>query len=64
MYSFVVTYDEVKFISYLASIVGAMCGVFLVKRIEKRLGCKDDWELIALVGRKISSLWQKNLVQK
>ena len=52
------TYYEVKLIVELASIAAGITGVYFVKRIEKRLGCKDDWELIALVWRKINSLWQ------
>jgi hypothetical protein len=52
------TYNEVKLIAELVSIGAGLTGIWFVKRIEKRLGCKDDWELIALVWRKMNSLWQ------
>jgi hypothetical protein len=48
------TYNEVKLIAELVSIGAGLTGIWFVKRIEKRLGCKDDWELIALVWRKMN----------
>jgi hypothetical protein len=52
------TYNEIKFISEVVAIVVCIIVWFSIKWIEKRLGCKNDWELIALVGRKIKLLWQ------
>jgi hypothetical protein len=52
------TYNEVKFISELVGIAAAISAWFVVKWIEKRLGCKNDWELMSLVWRKINLLWQ------
>jgi len=50
-------YNVVQLISYLAMIAAAISVWFAVTWIEKRLGCKNDWELIALVWRKINLLW-------
>jgi hypothetical protein len=44
------TYNEVKLIAELVSIGAGLTGRWFVKRIEK--------ELIALVWRKMNSLWQ------
>lgn len=52
------TSNEIKFISDLSSIAAFIIVWFSIKRIEKRLGCKNDWELIALIGKKINLLWQ------
>jgi hypothetical protein len=51
------TYDEIKFISELASIAAAIGAWFAVKGIEKRLGCKNDYELMSLVWRKMNLPW-------
>jgi hypothetical protein len=56
------TIEELKLISNLVAIAAAIAAWFFVKWIEKRLGCKNDWELIALAARKISSLWQKKII--
>jgi hypothetical protein len=42
------TIEELKLISNLVAIAAAIAAWFFVKWIEKRLGCKNDWELIAL----------------
>ena len=52
------TYNEGEAFAAFATIIGGIIGWFSVKWIEKRLGCKDDWELMSLVRRKKNSLWQ------
>jgi hypothetical protein len=54
----IVTFDEILFLKQVM-VLGAVISVWLVSRwIEKRLGCKNDWELMALGWRKIKLLWQ------
>lgn len=57
------TYNEVKLIVELVSIAAGITGICFVRSIEKRLGCKNDWELIALGWRKINTLWQTGAKQ-
>jgi hypothetical protein len=52
------TPNELNLFSDLVGIAAAIAGWFLVKWIERRLGCKSDWDLIALIGRKLNSFWQ------
>jgi hypothetical protein len=52
------TYNELHFISELVIIAAVISAWFVVKWIEKRLGCKNDWELLALIWRKVKLLWQ------
>jgi hypothetical protein len=52
------TYNEIKAVSELAAIVVGLIVWFSIKWIEKRLGCKNDWELLALIWRKIKLLWR------
>jgi len=44
--------DVVREIADLMGLAGLVAGWFYVRRLRKRLGCRDDWELIALAYRK------------
>jgi hypothetical protein len=56
--------EYIELISTVAGIAAAIAAWFSVKRIEKRLGCKDDWELIGLGLKKVGSLCQKKASPK
>jgi hypothetical protein len=51
--------QAVRLISNLAALAAGIAAWRFVIWIEKRLGCKNDWELIGLGVRKVRSLWQK-----
>lgn len=53
------TSNELNLLLDIVGIAAAIAGWFFVKWIEKRLGCKSDWDLIELIRRKLSSFWQK-----
>jgi hypothetical protein len=50
------TNNEIKCISELAFIAAFIITWRLSKMLYKRLGCKNDWEMLALIGRKIKLL--------
>ena len=57
------TQNEIQFISEIAFMAGAFIVWRVGRRIEKRLGCKNDWQLIALVWRKINLLRRRGAKQ-
>ena len=48
------TYNEIRLIQELAFIAAFIITWRLSKRLYKKLGCKNDWEMLALIGRKIN----------